>query len=77
MKKIYKIQFESWSYDQYDAFVVRAIDADSAIKIIKDKYPAETEKRMWKNVSWKDGYTVTEILLDGDDEILLSSFNAG
>lgn len=67
--KIYKIELNECGYDQYDGFIIKAKDDESAIKLFKDKFASDTH--------WEKGYKITEISLSGDEEVLLASFNAG
>lgn len=72
--KIFKIKFNKYSYDEYDAFIVRAENEEKVVEYIKAKYP---DKHHLGYIDWNSGYVVTEILLEGEAEIILGSFNAG
>ena len=71
--KIYKIEFNKYTYDQYDSFIVRAENEEMAIGLIIGKFPPEEFSR----VDWKEGYKVVEVLQQGQAEIILKSYNAG
>lgn len=72
--KIYRIVFNNWDYDQYDAFVVIAKDGKSAISLLKNEFSEIND-----NVDWKGGYKIKEIRLNKlkKETVLLASFNAG
>ena len=71
--KIYKIEFNSCSYDEYDSFIVRAENKESVETLVRKEHPEEK----WARVQWEKGFVITEIPLEGKEEILLGSFNAG
>ena len=74
--KIYLIEFNEHTYDQFDAFIVASKDKQSAMKFLETKYPKDN---IYETVNWESGYTIVEIKakdFKGDYEIL-SSFNAG
>jgi hypothetical protein len=51
-------------YDEYDAFVIRAESSERAVEIAKKRQEAS-------------GWTVRELSNSGEEEIILSDFNAG
>lgn len=63
--KIFIISREDYGYDEYDSHIVRAENKEDVLRVCNDG--AFTEENS----------VIKEITLDGESEILLSSFNAG
>lgn len=63
--KIFIVTREDYDCDEHDAYMVRAESIDDVLRICNDK------------AFTKENATIEEITLDGESEILLSSFNAG
>ena len=64
--KLYEvIRTDPWGWDEYDSFVVRAENKENALKVI-DQYDFRV-----------DNTNIIEITLDGEEKIILGSFNAG
>lgn len=57
-----------FGYDEYDAFIVRAETADEALHMGITKEP---------KLEGEGNSLVTEVFVEGESEIILSSFNAG
>ncbi len=72
--KFYLVKFNSYSYDEFDSFVVRAEDEESARKVIEKEHPLD---KKWPSVNWEDGIKIEEVELNGEPKIILGSFNAG
>lgn len=69
-------------YEEYDGWVARAATEDDAVRIIWEEY-SESDGRAWTLGSpgslnvFRSRVAVTPLVAFGDDEIVLSSFNAG
>ena len=72
--KIYKITLNEYEYDTYDSFIVRAGSEERAIEFIKKVYPID---RIFQEIMWQGGYKIEVIEENGEEEIILDSFNAG
>ena len=72
--KIYKVEFNQYTYDQYDAFIVRGKDEESALNLLKLEHKPDNS---YPDCDWKNGYKITEVLVEGDEEVILESYNAG
>lgn len=70
------VKFNNYAYDQYDAFVVVAEDADAAIELLKNKYPDTYSTYNWTNVDWRHGYTIVPVDTT-NQSVVLGSYNAG
>jgi hypothetical protein len=64
-------------YDEHDAIVVRAESKERAVALA-------THQETFDNVTWAkysgmraDNVKVTEVTTEGDEEVILASFNAG
>ena len=63
--KLFLVEVDGCGYDEYDSFVVRAADEENALMACNEE-------------TWtKDNTKVTEILTEGQEQIILGSFNAG
>ena len=72
--KLFLLTRDNYTWDEYDAFVIRAKNEDEARKLA-----AKEGERSFESVHWLDKTVSTceEIKIKGDKEIILSSFNAG
>lgn len=59
-------------YDEYDAFVVRAASPEDAAAVVADSH-----NYTWPVKNGGENIEVTELSADGEETIILSSFNAG
>lgn len=75
--KIYLVTFNQCTYDQYDAFVVRAKSPAEVIKLLQEKHQPSTS---FPSVDWSGGYKIDTVgVASGaaDASIILASYNAG
>ena len=75
--KLYLVSVDDYDYGEYDAFVVRAENEDAGREhisnmIFEGDYYRDVENRY----KWLNESKVKEILVDGDEDIILGSFNA-
>jgi hypothetical protein len=79
--KIYKVTAPSYDYDEYDAFIVRAENEEQARGLaIEMAYGGSSEYRQNKRLADHQGWQnadVEEVLVEGEAEVILGSFNAG
>jgi hypothetical protein len=71
--KLWLVSTEFYSYDDYDAFVIRA-ETEHDARAIANTTGDSHHSGFWSN---EKKVTVTEITVEGEAEIILSSFNAG
>lgn len=71
--KIYRIDFNECDYDQFNTFIVRAENEEAVERVVRKKYPDE----QYTYVNWKAGFKIVEITPEGEEGIILGSFNAG
>lgn len=73
--KLWLIEREPADWDEYDAFVIRAETSEDALAVARQAEPH------WDGNDWRPGTsietTIVEVSADGDEEIILGSFNAG
>jgi hypothetical protein len=63
--KLFLVVVDSYDYEEYDSFVVRAEDEENALMVCNEE-------------AWtKDNTTITEIKTKGKEKIILGSYNAG
>lgn len=74
--KIYLIEFNECSYDEYDAFLVVAENEDAAMAHLKNVHSPDSR---WGGVNWAAGYNIEEIEPEHYTEatIIIDSYNAG
>jgi hypothetical protein len=80
VKKLFVIELNENSspeYEQYDGFVVRADNEEVAWKLAEKAVKCAPYFDMKSNYFKKDNFSIKEINADGDDEIILASYNAG
>ena len=70
--KLFLLSRSNYTWDEYDAFVVRAENEEEARELASKENTFEAVHWLDKTVS-----TCEEIKIKGDKEIILSSFNAG
>ena len=70
--KLWLVQTEYYTYDEFDSFVVRA-ESETAAREVAGQGD-EYHKNFWR-ASKK--VTVKEITVEGEPEVILGSFNAG
>ena len=63
--RIYCVYAPECDYDEYDAFVVRAATEAQAIELVRDRFNGSQGKPAAIDVT------------DGEEEVILWSFNAG
>ena len=69
--KLYLVErTDKIDYDEYDSYVVRANNVEDALKLCQNKEFKDECFRI-------DNTEITEILLEGKEEIIIGSFNAG
>lgn len=69
--KLYQVNASRTGWDEYDAFVVWARDANEALLV------AQAEAAKHYTYNFESGATVTEITQPETAEVVLGSFNAG
>jgi hypothetical protein len=70
--KLYKIiRKDLWNYDEYDSFVVRAENEERALELCREREGSYRQNFFIENV------TIIELNIDGIEEVILGSFNAG
>jgi hypothetical protein len=62
--KLWKVEADEYSWDEYDSFVIRASTAKHA------------EKLALKASHGKQAWTATPITVAGEEEVILGSWNA-
>lgn len=80
MKKLFIIEIIddlSGDYDEFDGFVIRASDEDTAWKMAKKlvRDCSFTDKRA--EYFNKESFSIKELSATGEAEIILASYNAG
>ena len=61
-------------YDEFVSFVVRAENKKKALNICK----YESNKYNWREATFRDDNTeIIELTTDGEEEMIMDSFNAG
>jgi len=70
--KLWNVEAEDYSYDEYDSFIVWAKTPEEAIEIAK---AASTD--CIGRTNFKNGATATEIKKPRKSGVVLGSFNAG
>ena len=72
-----RLDAESYSYDDYIAFVVCAESKEAAIKLTTDAHPYESYWSGWLQVDKIHAELIGIALNDAMPGIILDSFNAG
>ena len=70
---IQRIDKDSVSYDEYDAFVIRA-ETEQEVRHIASGKHGDEGGHVWEDSAIT---SVTELLVEGEAEVILASFNAG
>jgi len=70
--KIYLIEFNNCTWDQYKGFVVIAKDKKDVISLIESEY-----QRGCGAIDWNGGYKITEVIPKKRRKIILEDFHAG
>jgi len=65
--KFYRVVADDYEYDEFNAFVVRAEDEVRALEIIKT-HVSPYSKQKWE---------AHQLSVDGDEGVIVASFNAG
>ena len=72
--KLFLLTRDNYTWDEYDAFVIRAENEEEARKLAAKEGESSFESIHWLN---KTVSKCEEIKIKGDKGIILSSFNAG
>lgn len=67
--KFWLVTCNGYGYDEYDSFVIRADTSDRAKQLAEE----EQKEVGGKSQNW----TIVELTISGEEEIILGSFNAG
>ena len=70
--KLYKVIKHKYDWDEYDSCIVRAESEDRAIELCR-----KMEFGYCSYYFEKDNVDVYEIRIEGTEEVILGSFNAG
>lgn len=74
MKKLYLITAKDYDYDEYDSVLIRAKDKEEAEKELLVFLNHYNNQNPLENFN---GYDIEEILQDGENGVIIASFNAG
>jgi hypothetical protein len=78
MKKLFIIQLnedQPLEHDQFDGLIIRAGNKDIAWQIAEKT--VKSAPYYYTNYFTKDSFSIKEISNDGEDEVILASYNAG
>jgi hypothetical protein len=64
-------------YDQFDSFVVRASSKESAWELAKKLVLSASFREQRARYFNEDDFSIEELLTDGEEKIIVASYNAG
>jgi hypothetical protein len=80
MKKLFIIDLKEdreRDYDQFDSFLVRAIDKETAWNLAEELVKSSLWASQTSDYFNKDSFEINELSIDGKEEVILASYNAG
>lgn len=80
MKKLFIIKLNddiNGDYDEFDGFVVRSTNEESAWKIAEELVGDSCWSEQRASYFNRDTFSIKELNFDGEDGVILASYNAG